>query len=246
MTVQLRYLGWTAFEITSEPGTRILLDPMLTGSAKDGIPPSPVSLEEFDGVSLVLVTHTAADHVGQAFEIMKRSQALLVCDVATRWRALEEAGLSEDRIYHMVSGVQYVFDDVKVKALPARHLSFSKTRTGYISAQPLSYLLSIASGERIFFGGDTSIHGDLKLYGELYQPHVAMLGVGGVNVHGQSLTELYPNEAALVAQWLGVQMAIPIHYRFQEGEEFVTELQKQAPAVKGLLLTPGEKYTFSL
>ena len=55
----------------------------------------------------------------------------------------------------------------------------------------------MAAGEQIFFGGDTSIHGDLKLYGELYHPHVAMLGVGGVTVHGQSMTELYPEEAAV-------------------------------------------------
>lgn len=246
MSVQLRYLGWTAFEITTQQGTRILLDPMLAGSSKDGIPPSPAKLEEFDSVHLVLVTHTAGDHVGQAFEIMQRSRAFLVCDVATRFRAMDEAGIPEERIYHMVSGVQYSFDEVKVKALPVRHLSFAKTRTGYISAQPLSYLITTGSGERIFFGGDTSIHGDLKLYGELYQPHVAILGVGGVNVHGQSLTELYPNEAALVAHWLGVKLAIPIHYRFQEGEEFLRELQKQAPGVKGLLLRPGEQYLFTL
>ena len=46
---------------------------------------------------------------------------------------------------------------------------------GYINAQPLSYLLTFASGEKIFFGGDTSIHSDLKLYGELYEPHLAIL-----------------------------------------------------------------------
>ena len=31
MALQIRYLGWTAFEITTQEGTRVLLDPMLAG-----------------------------------------------------------------------------------------------------------------------------------------------------------------------------------------------------------------------
>jgi L-ascorbate metabolism protein UlaG (beta-lactamase superfamily) len=246
MTINIRYLGWTAFHLSTDEGTTMLLDPMLNGDPKDGIPPGAERPEAFQNLNLILVTHTATDHVGQAFDIMKISDAVLVCDVATKFRALEEAGIAEDRIYHMVSGVQYLFGDINVKALPARHLSFAKTAKGFINAQPLSYLLSFATGERVFFGGDTSIHSDIKLYGELYQPHVAILGVGGVDVHGQSLTELYPDEAALASRWLGVRVAIPMHYRFDEGHEFLDELNKQAPDIKGQLLNPGESFSFTL
>ncbi len=246
MALEIRYFGWTAFELVTEKGTRVLVDPMLAGNSEYGIAPSPAPLEYFDGVQLVLVTHTAADHVGQAFEIMQRSKAYLVCDGATRFRAAEEAGISEKRIYPMVSGIQYEFGEVAVKALPAQHVSVARTRTGHISSQPLSYLISLSTGEKVFFAGDTSIHGDLKLYGELYRPQVAMLGVGGVEIKGQSATELYPYEAALAAKWLGVKLAIPMHYRLKEGDEFIAELQKQAPAVKGLVMKPGERYTFRL
>jgi len=246
MTVNIRYLGWTAFHLSTEAGTTILLDPMLNGDPKDGIPPGAETPEAFPNLQLILVTHTATDHVGQAFDIMKISNAILVCDVATKFRAIEEARIPEARIFHMVSGVQYIFGDVKVKALPARHLSFAKTAKGFINAQPLSYLLTFATGERVFFGGDTSIHSDLKLYGELYQPHVAILGVGGVDVNGQSLTELYPDEAALAARWLGVQVAIPMHYRFDEGLQFLGEIKKQAPEIKGQALSPGESFSFTL
>ena len=244
MAIEIRYLGWTAFELVTENGTRLLMDPMLKGRSKDGIPPSPVPIEALYDVNYVLVTHAAGDHVGQAFEIMQRSNATLVCDAATAFSAKEEGGIPEDRVYRMVSGVQFAFDDVTVKALPAQHLSV--VENGFASGQPLSYLIGTSNGERVFFAGDTSIHSDLKLYGELYEPHVAILGVGGVDVHGQSLTELYPNEAALAAKWLGVRLAIPMHYRFNEGEAFVAELQKQAPNVNGLLLNPGDRYTFNI
>ena len=244
MAIQMRYLGWTAFELTTSNGKRILIDPMLSGRSQDGISPSPESVEEFDDVDFVLVTHAAADHVGQTFDVLQRSKAILICDVVTRLLALDAGGISEDRIYRMVSGVRFAFDDIAVKALPAQHLSLGKTQAGYISAQPLSYLIYTDS-ERVFFGGDTSIHGDLKLFGELYQPHVALLGVGGVNVHGQSLTELYPEEAALAAKWLGVQLAIPMHYRFDEGAAFIKALQEKAPEIQGLMMQPGERHTFS-
>ena len=71
-----------------------------------------------------------------------------------------------------------------------------------------------------------------------------MLGVGGVNVHGQSMTELYPDEAVLAAKWLGLDAAIPMHYRGSEGKDFIDELQKLAPHIKGILMKPGDRYIY--
>ncbi|MFB3819548.1 MAG: MBL fold metallo-hydrolase [Candidatus Methylomirabilales bacterium] len=244
MPLTLRYLGWTAFEITLEDGRRLIADPMLAGRPEEDVPPSPCALEEFDGVDVVMVTHVAADHVGQAFDILQRGQARLVCDMATRFKALA-AGIPPERILFMVSGVRFRLDGLLVKALPAVHLSFSRLGPNqFISAQPLSYLLTTPGGVKIFFGGDTSISKEHQLFGELYRPDIAILGVGGVNVLGQSFTELYPDEAALVAKWLGVKLAFPMHYRFDEGEEFARELKRQAPEAEAVLLQPGESYAY--
>lgn len=244
MAVTLRYLGWSAFEITMEDGRRLVLDPLLAGMADEGVPPSPAKLEEFDGADFVLVTHAAGDHIGQAFDILGRSRARLVCDVATRFLALE-AGIAAERIYYMAPGVEFEFGGLRVKALPAEHLSFRKIGEGrYISAPPLSYLVTSPGDVRLFLGGDTSISANHRLFGQLYRPHVAVLGVGGVNHHGQSFTELYPDEAALVAKWLGVRVVLPIHYRFDEGLRFAKALKKAAPRTKAVLLKPGEAHAF--
>ncbi len=242
MPIALRYLGWSAFEITVEDGRRLLLDPFLAGLPEQGVAPSPAKVEEFDGVDLVLVTHAARDHVGQAFEVLEHSQARLVCDVATRYLA-RAAGIAAERIFHMVPGVQFAFDGLSVKALPAEHLSLRELGEGtYINGPPLSYLVGTPGGVRVFFGGDTSISANHQLFGRLYRPDVAVLGVGGVDVHGQSLTELYPDEAALVAKWLGVKVALPVHYRFDEGTRFARALRREAPRVKPVLLQPGESF----
>jgi L-ascorbate metabolism protein UlaG (beta-lactamase superfamily) len=242
MPITLRYLGWSAFEVTVEDGRRFVLDPLLFGVPEEGVPASPAKLEEFDGVDLVLVTHAASDHVGQAFDILGRSRARLVCDIATRFVA-ESAGVQPERIFRMVPGVEFAFDGLLVKALPAEHLSFRKLETAYISAPPLSFLVTSPGGVRVFFGGDTSISANHQLFGRLYKPHVAVLGVGGVDVHGQSFTELHPHEAALVAKWLGVKAALPIHYRFDEGKLFAQEVKRLAPTVKPVLLEPGESFS---
>jgi L-ascorbate metabolism protein UlaG (beta-lactamase superfamily) len=244
MAVRLRYLGWSAFEVTLEDGRRLVLDPLLEGVAEEGVPPSPARLEEFDGVDAVLVTHVATDHVGQAFAILHRSQAKLVCDVATRFMA-EAVGIAAERVYFMAPGVEFTFDGLRIKALPAEHLSFKKLgEQSFISAPPLSYLVTTPGGVRIFFGGDTSITANHKLFGELYRPHLAVLGVGGANVRGQSFTELHPDEAALVAKWLRVKSALPIHYRFDEGKEFAKVLKHHAPRTTAVLLSPEESYEF--
>jgi L-ascorbate metabolism protein UlaG (beta-lactamase superfamily) len=246
MALKIHYLGWSAFELITQNDIRILLDPMLAGDESYGIPPSPLPMDALYGVDFVVITHSARDHVGQAFEIMKRSQAILVCDVTTRYRALLEEGISGDRIYQVVSGIRYAFEDFTIKGLAAQHISLNNIQGSFISSQPLSYLIGTTTGEQVFFGGDTSIHGDLKLYGELYKPHVAILGVGGAVEHGRSLAELYPDEAALAAKWLGVRLAIPMHFREKEGEEFIRELRNKAPEAKGILMKPGERYTFEL
>ena len=244
MPLTLRYLGWSAFELTLEDGRRVVVDPMLSGRPEDDVRPSPCKLEEFDGADVVIVTHVAADHVGQAFDILKRSRAKLVCDVSTRFKALA-AKIDPERIFFMVPGVRFNLDRLFVKALPAVHLSFSQlAENSFINAPPLSYLITTPGGTKIFFGGDTSISKDHQLFGELYRPDIAVLGVGGVNVLGQSFTELYPDEAALVAKWLGVKVAFPMHYRFNEGEEFARELKQQAPQAQAVLLQPGEAYQY--
>ena len=125
MSIELRYLGWSAFEVTVEDGRRLLLDPDLSGRPEGGIPPSPARVEEFDDVDFVLVTHVAQDHIGQAIEVLGRSKATSACDVATRF-----AALAGDSPPNGTSRWSPAFSSPSpghmVKALPAEHLSFQE------------------------------------------------------------------------------------------------------------------------
>jgi L-ascorbate metabolism protein UlaG (beta-lactamase superfamily) len=208
----LRYLNFSGFEITTRDGYRIVIDPFLSGSADHGVPPSPVPLDALDHADLVLVSHGAFDHLGQAIEIVKRSGALLACGPDVRLHALSN-GVPPERIAYLLSGCTFQTDQVVVKALDVRHISLFKSGGDWLSGQPLSFMIKLPGGPTIYHSGDTSLFGDLKLYGDLHRPDVALLCVGGVRSHGFEVIPLPPDEAALALEWLGARLAIPMHYR---------------------------------
>ena len=55
MAINIRYLGWTAFHLSTDAGTTMLLDPMLNGDPKDGIPAGAEKPEAFQNLKIILV-----------------------------------------------------------------------------------------------------------------------------------------------------------------------------------------------
>lgn len=212
MGVTLRYLNFSGFEITSREGMRIVIDPFLSGSEAHGVPPSPVALEELDETDVVLVSHGAFDHLGQAVEIVRRSGAFLACGPDVRLHALAH-GVDDEKIAYLLSGCTATFDGVTVKALDVRHISLFRSGEHWLSGQPLSFMITPPGGPTIYHSGDTSLFSDLRLFGELHRPDVALLCVGGVRSQGFEVVPLPPEEAALALQWLGASVAIPMHFR---------------------------------
>jgi L-ascorbate metabolism protein UlaG (beta-lactamase superfamily) len=74
-------------------------------------------------------------------------------------------------------------------------------------------MIMLPGGPTIYHSGDTSLFSDLRLFGELHRPDVALLCVGGVRSQGFEVVPLPPEEAALALEWLGAPIAIPMHFR---------------------------------
>jgi L-ascorbate metabolism protein UlaG (beta-lactamase superfamily) len=66
-------------------------------------------------------------------------------------------------------------------------------------------VVTIDSGYRIYFAGDTTVFGDMALIGELYQPDMAMLPIGDFFTMG-------PQTAAKAVELLGVRRVLGMHY----------------------------------
>lgn len=211
--LSIRRVGWAGYVITTEAGTRVLIDPYLSDSEGShiGLPQSPVTPAELYGCDVVAVTHAGLDHRGQAIEIVTGGRATLVSGPALSAEAAAR-GIASERRAVMVSGVQVHCRDVTITALDARHDSTMTTGGQSVSDQPMSFLVSTAAGSRVLCGGDFSLSADMKTWQELYRPQIAVLGIGGVRVGPASVIELPPDHAATAARWLGVHTVIPVHY----------------------------------
>jgi len=240
MEVNLRYLGYSGFEIKTDSGYQLVIDPLLVGSKKHGIPPSPIPIEELKHTSLVMVTHGAFDHLGQALEIVQKFGCRLLCSTDVQIHALSQ-DIPEKLIVPMLSGCTYHLEGLFIKAFDVRHVSLFQSKDVWLSGQPLSFIINLPHGPTIYHSGDTSLFGDLKLIGMLHKPDVALLCVGGINFNGYELVPLPPNEASIAYQWLGAKLAIPMHYTPnsnapEEFESIVTSAQMGCVHI----MKPGE------
>jgi L-ascorbate metabolism protein UlaG (beta-lactamase superfamily) len=244
MAIELTYLGWSAFLFTSKAGTRLIIDPFLSGYPEHHLPPSPISVDALGPVDIVAVTHAAGDHMGDTFKIMHKSDACLACGIDVLQHA-HKAGFGDERVALMVSGTELRHKDLTIKAVGARHISWTIFDGHPMTGQPMCYFVKSDEGYTVFHGGDTSITYDLRLYGELYRPDIALLGVGGAIIGGRPLVELDPSEAALAAEFLGVKVAIPMHYLEHEvAVRFVQQLALRAPKAKGIIMKAGDTFRF--
>ena len=83
--------------------------------------------------------------------------------------------------------------------------------------EPAGYVVRLEDGMTIYFAGDTSIFGDMRLIGEIYRPEIAFLPIGDRFTMG-------PDTAARACEMLGVRQVVPMHWgAFQLTDESLNE-----------------------
>ena len=94
---------------------------------------------------------------------------------------------------------------LRITMTDARHSSsFDENGIVYLG-EAAGFIVKLENGQTIYFAGDTSLFGDMKLIGELYKPDIAFLPIGDRFTMG-------PDTAAIAAKWLGVKQVVPMHY----------------------------------
>src|SRR5205085_12410403 len=100
------------------------------------------------------------------------------------------------------------------------------------------YVITLEDGTRIYHAGDTAVHADMALIGELYTPEIALLPIG-------DLYTMSPREAAVAARMLKPKYIVPAHYGTFPAltgtpEMLKEELEKLGVQVEVKALRPGE------
>jgi L-ascorbate metabolism protein UlaG (beta-lactamase superfamily) len=247
MTTRLRFLGAAGYEIEG-PRHRILIDPFLSRN-----PVAPVPHEALARPDVILVTHAAYDHMGDAAAIAQRTGAPIVCGADTR-ALLVDRGIPAEQVRATVWGIVVEVGGVVVRPVECHHWSSATLADGrVVTGTPLSFIVETEPGVRIYHFGDTAIFGDLRLIGELYRPTVGLIGC----THPKQLPEpvlagpgsilsgeMSPREAAMAARLLGVSVAVATHYLDEhdpEVLEFLDLIRRQGDAAPACFApAPGQ------
>jgi L-ascorbate metabolism protein UlaG (beta-lactamase superfamily) len=168
-----------------------------------GNPTSPESAKKLGQLDLMLITHGHADHTGDAVSIGRSSGAQVVAPYEVSvW--LQQKGLK--KVTGMNPGGTLKALGLQVTMVPAMHSS-SIEEDGKIVYLGVAtgYVVTFEDGLTIYYSGDTSVFGDMRLIGEMYRPSIAFLPIGDLYTMG-------PEQAAKACELLGVKQVVPMHY----------------------------------
>jgi L-ascorbate metabolism protein UlaG (beta-lactamase superfamily) len=254
VSTRLRFFGAAGYEIIS-PTHRILIDPFLSEN-----PRAPVQPDELETPDVILVSHAAFDHLGDTAAIAKRTGAPVVCDGGVRQLLLDQ-GVDGDRVQATTWGIVTEVAGLVIRPVECHHWSAGQLSNGdWAIGNPIAFIVETEPGVRIYHYGDTCVF-DMRLIGELYRPTVGLLGctvprelLARVPGPGRFLTgEMDADEAARVAEMLGLQLAVACHYLEPDAEvarflelvphyDTTGKRKAVAPAVGETLVVDGDTY----
>ncbi|HSD62614.1 MAG TPA: metal-dependent hydrolase [Ignavibacteriaceae bacterium] len=211
--MKLRYFSHSAFQVTTDSGTKILIDPFL-----DDNPNSPVKSKDVKP-DYIILTHAHNDHFGDAMKIAKNNKLTFIC-VNELANYLISKGF---QAHNMHIGGGHNFDFGRVKFTIAHH--GSGTPDGTYAGEPAGIILQ-ADGKTIYHTGDTGLFLDMKLISEMNGPIDYMLLPIGDNF------TMGICDAVRAAELVRPKVAIPIHYNtFPVIKADPKEFQQKAEAV---------------
>jgi L-ascorbate metabolism protein UlaG (beta-lactamase superfamily) len=222
--MKLKYFSHSSFQITTDSGLVLLIDPFL-----DDNPTCPVKSTEVTADFIVL-THGHGDHIGDAFKIAQRTDPLFICVNELASYCMEKGF----RAHNMHIGGSYGFDFGRLKFTIAHHGSMTPDNT--YGGEPAGVVLSI-DGKSLYHTGDTGLFYDMKLIGEMTSLDYMLLPIGDNFTMGIT-------DALKAAELANPEVAIPMHYNtfpVIEADPYEFKTRLEATGKKALVMAYGEE-----
>ncbi len=231
-TMNIKWLGHSAFLITTNENLRILIDPFISNN-----PTAPVTVEELYA-DVILVTHGHSDHFGDTMELINRTGALVVCNhelsIYLSRQGFETLGMN-------IGGTVQV-QDINVTMVDAKHSSdFDFVDEVSAGGSAAGFIIELEDGKKLYHAGDTGLFSDMRnVISHIYSPQIAMLPIGDRYTMG-------PFEAAIAAEWIDPEIIIPMHYNTypaieQDPLNYSDLVRKSNRDVEVVVLNPGDSY----
>ncbi|MFY0685851.1 MAG: metal-dependent hydrolase [Cyclobacteriaceae bacterium] len=191
--MKITYYGHNCFLFESD--TRFLSDPFITKN------PLAAAMN-VDNIKTdhILLTHGHGDHIADLRQIASNNDAQIIAMVeVAQW--FESSGQANTNGINF-GGTVKLTNTTSVKYVQAHHSS--SLPDGSYGGNPGSFIIK-SEGKTIFLAGDTSLHYDMKMFGELYRFDIAILPIGG-----HYTMDFY--DATHAARYLKVHRVIGCHY----------------------------------
>jgi L-ascorbate metabolism protein UlaG (beta-lactamase superfamily) len=225
--IKITWLGHATFRIETPQGKTVLIDPWVAGNPK-----CPENEKTFSKVDVMLCTHGHGDHIGDAVEIAKKHDPMVVgMPELCAW--LASKGVK--RVSGMNKGGTQTVGDVKITMVHAVHSSgIEDGKQMVYGGEACGYVVDFSNGVKVYHAGDTCVFGDMAIIHEIYAPEICMLPIGDHYTMG-------PREAAYACKLLKPKTVIPMHFgTFPVLTGTAAELRKLAPDVEVREMRPGE------
>jgi len=203
--VKMEWLSWSIFRLTSPTGKVVLTNPFVTN------PDSPVKVDDFPKVDVILVADGHTDEVGSTDEIAVKTGAKIVTTWEMWFTWFEPRKVPAAQLLRSNPGELNRIDGITIRNVNSVHGSGTPNKA--YGGAAMGFMITFENGLTVYFAGSTALTMDMQLWGMLYKPDVAILPL---------LSRSDPKDIAHMVRLLrtenpNLKTIIPHHHRLKIG-----------------------------
>jgi L-ascorbate metabolism protein UlaG (beta-lactamase superfamily) len=201
--VKIEWFSWSIFRMTSPSGKVVLTNPFVTN------PDSPVKVDDFPKVDIIVVADGHQDEVGSAAEIALASHAKVITSFEMYSVWFEPRKVPLEQIVRSSPGDWTKSDGITIRNIGSIH--GSGTADKLYGGAAMGFMIKFENGLTVYFAGSTAPTLDMTMWGRMYKPDVAILQMSAAKDPQDLVEEI----KMLRTNNPNLKTVIPHHHRLQ-------------------------------